>query len=324
MAFGPQLAAQFDNQQVASNAPITGLQNALPAPYAAPEFNGITTWINSRPLKMSDLRGKVVLVDFWTYSCINCVRTLPHITDWNAKYADKGLVIIGVHAPEFEFEKNADNVRAAVAQHGIQYPVALDNSLDTWSAFHNQYWPAHYLIDQKGQVVYTHFGEGDYDVTENNIRYLLGLTGGGVAAKDEKVFSDQQTPETYLGYDRGARYDGDEIQKDNPTTYHAASNLPQDHWTLDGKWNVSAQKIISGEGASLKLHFNAKKVFLVIGTHDNKPADVNVTLKGETKTIHVHNHNLYQLTDFPATQSGTIEITPSRAGVEFYAFTFGG
>ncbi len=322
MASGPQIAARFDNQQSASNAPITGLQNALPAPYAVPEIAGITDWINSKPLTMASLRGKVVLVDFWTYSCINCVRTLPHITEWDAKYRDKGLVILGIHAPEFEFEKNADNVRAAVRQHGIQYPVALDNHLDTWSAFHNQYWPAHYLINQNGQVVYTHFGEGDYDVTENNIRYLLGLTSG-VAAQDEKVFAAQQTPETYLGHARGERYDGDEIQPDSLKEYHAAANLPPNHWTLSGQWNVTAQKIISGESASLTLHFNAKKVFLVIGTADNKPAAVTVKLNGEMKTIPVPNHNLYQLADLPTAQNNTIEITPSRAGAEFYAFTFG-
>jgi len=157
------LASSPKDQQPAS---ALVLQQGLGKPYAAPEFAGINAWLNSPPLTMRSLKGKVVLIDFWTYSCINCVRTLPYITDWDRKYRDMGLVIVGVHAPEFEFEKKLDNVKAALAQHGIRYPVALDNNLATWTNFNNLYWPAHYLIDKDGKVVYTHFGEGEYDVTE--------------------------------------------------------------------------------------------------------------------------------------------------------------
>src|SRR5579862_5118600 len=145
------------------------LQNGLATPYIAPSIDGIDAWINSEPLQINDLRGKVVLIDFWTYSCINCMRTLPYLNDWYRKYHDKGLVIIGVHTPEFDFEKNLDNVKNAVLQDGIKYPVALDSHFVTWQKYNNQYWPAHYLIDKKGYVVYTHFGEGEYDITENNI-----------------------------------------------------------------------------------------------------------------------------------------------------------
>ena len=325
MAFSTDVAAIFDKTKMASNAPITELQDALPQPYPAPELVGIQDWVNSKPLKLSDLRGKVVLIDFWTYSCINCVRTLPHITDWNAKYHDKGLVIIGVHAPEFEFEKDINNIKTAVAQHGIHYPVALDNNLDTWSAFHNQYWPAHYLINQKGQVVYTHFGEGNYDITENNIRYLLGLTGSVAADNAAPPMSDGQTPETYLGYGRGMHYDGIAQTHDMAADYQMASDLPKDHWTLGGQWKIKRDKIISGAADSkLKLNFNAKKVFLVIGTADNRPASVTVKINGSAeKTIAIPNHSLYQLIDLPALQNGEIEIAPARPGVEFYAFTFG-
>lgn len=169
--------------------PATGLhlQNGLDAPYDAPQFSGITAWLNSQPLTMNGLRGKVVLVDFWTYGCINCVRTLPYVADWDKKYRDRGLVVVGVHSPEFAFEKDADNVRAAVAQHDIHYPVALDNGLDTWNNFSNRYWPAHYLINREGQVVYTHLGEGGYDATENNIRYLLGIKGGAPQDAEAKA-----------------------------------------------------------------------------------------------------------------------------------------
>ena len=192
-------------------APQNGpaLQDGLSRPYAAPEFTGLANWINSPPLTMQRLKGKVVLVNFWTYSCINCIRTLPYLTGWDKKYRGQGLVIVGVHAPEFEFEKNLDNVRAAVAQYGIAYPVAQDNGFATWDNFKNSYWPAHYLIDRDGRVVYTHFGEGDYQVTENNIRYLLGLKPAkeGEAA-EAPAAAVEETPETYLGYERADAYAG--------------------------------------------------------------------------------------------------------------------
>ncbi len=181
MAFGSGAQDLLSNSPIEaqqtekSSEGLTRLEDALPKPYAAPEFTGIAGWLNSQPLTMASLKGKVVLVDFWTYSCINCVRTLPYVTSWDKKYRDKGLVIIGVHSPEFEFEKKTDNIKTALGKYGIAYPVAIDNHLDTWASFKNEYWPEHYLIDKNGQVVYTHFGEGKYNVTENNIRYLLGL-----------------------------------------------------------------------------------------------------------------------------------------------------
>lgn len=156
---------------VLATAAAQGTAQAAPPP--APEFAGIQQWLNSEPLTMKSLRGKVVLVDFWTYTCINCIRTLPYVTGWHRKYKDKGLVVVGVHTPEFPFERSTDNVRKAIGRFGIQYPVAQDNSYATWEAYRNQYWPAVYLIDKQGRVVYSHFGEGRYEETEAAIQRLL-------------------------------------------------------------------------------------------------------------------------------------------------------
>ncbi len=280
------------------------IEHALDAPYPAPDFAGIEGWINSPALHMTQLKGKVVLVDFWTYSCINCVRTLPHVTAWDEKYRDKGLVVIGVHAPEFAFEKDRANVEAAVAAHHIRYPVALDNALSTWVAFKNRYWPAHYLIDRDGRVVYTHFGEGDYDVTENNIRYLLGLSGKAKAAGGQE-FSLDQTPETYLGKLRAAP---------NPS-----------YWSLSGGWRQEDEKIVStAAGAQLTLDFKAKKVFLVLGTATGAPTRVKLELDGrDLGTLTVTRHTLYQLLDQKRFGAGRLRLTTEGDGVEAYAFTFG-
>jgi thiol-disulfide isomerase/thioredoxin len=168
---------QMKGNLVESALPAGKLLNPLEKPYVAPKIEGIQKWINSEPLLLKTLKreGKVVLIHFWTYSCINCLRTLPHIKNWHAKYKDKGLVIIGVHSPEFEIERNPDNVTKAVKDYGVLYPVAIDNDLKTWENFNNSYWPSLYLIDRNGHVVYTHFGEGEYDVTENNIISLLDM-----------------------------------------------------------------------------------------------------------------------------------------------------
>ncbi|RFU49804.1 thioredoxin family protein [Paraburkholderia sp. DHOC27] len=169
------LAALATNPAVSSAVTPDAIQ---PGDHSlAPEFTGIDKWLNSEPLTMQQLRGKVVLVDFWTYTCINCIHVLPYVTSWNQKYKDQGLVVVGVHTPEYPFERNTDNVKAAIKHFGITYPVAQDNSNATWNAYDNQYWPAFYLINKKGQVVYTHFGEGDYDETEAKIKALLAENG---------------------------------------------------------------------------------------------------------------------------------------------------
>jgi thiol-disulfide isomerase/thioredoxin len=169
----PSISIGMPNQD--ANAPPHSLVNALPTAYPAPEIEGIEQWINSPPLNIKSLHGQVVLINFWTFACYNCQNTLPYFNQWYDKYHDKGLVIIGIHSPEFEYESNLSNVQNAVIKDGIKYPVALDNHFTTWRNYQNKYWPARYLIDKKGNVVYSHFGEGDYEKTENNIRYSLGI-----------------------------------------------------------------------------------------------------------------------------------------------------
>ncbi|MBU0688628.1 MAG: cytochrome c biogenesis protein DipZ [Gammaproteobacteria bacterium] len=313
------------------------LEHGLDKPYAAPEFVGIDKWLNSEPLTMAGLKGKVVLVDFWTYSCINCVRTLPYITAWDRKYREQGLVIVGVHAPEFEFEKKTANVQAAIAEHGIRYPVAQDNKLDTWSNFDNRYWPAHYLIDREGKVVYTHFGEGQYDVTENNIRYLLGL-GEKVAQTSEALptFAETQTPETYLGYARGRNFASpEEVASDASKRYSLPATLGEDHWALSGDWKIGLENSVStSAGAKLKLDFNARKVFLVLGSASGKPIDVKIDLNGKpvaslagkdapSGKLTVDRNTLYELIDQREMQRGVLEVEAQQPGLEIYAFTFG-
>jgi cytochrome c biogenesis protein CcdA/thiol-disulfide isomerase/thioredoxin len=314
-----------------------GLQHELASPYAAPEFAGIEAWLNSQPLTMQSLRGKVVLVDFWTYSCINCVRTLPYLTEWDKKYRDLGLVIVGVHAPEFEFEKKLENVESAIAQHGIRYPVALDNRLDTWSNFSNRYWPAHYLIDQNGQVVYTHFGEGAYRITEINIRHLLGLKQPSLATQAETMaYAPGQTPETYLGYDRAENFSSvEEMRQDAKLNYRYPVQLSANQWALNGQWTVGAEKIVANEkAAGLRLNFKARKVFLVLGTASGKPVHVSLMLNGKSVSNHagkdapsgllvVGRNTLYELIDQQTPQEGLLEIRAEEAGLEAYAFTFG-
>lgn len=321
-------------EQVTTEA--TGLKDALPEPYSAPEFRNVTAWLNSDPLTMAELRGKVVLIDFWTYSCINCIRTLPYITKWDRDYRDKGLVIIGIHAPEFEFEKNQANVEAAIAKHNIEYPVAMDNSFDNWVAFNNHYWPAHYLIDKDGRVVYTHFGEGNYAETENNIRYLLGLGATADNVPEQVVTSRDQSPETYLGYKRGENFvSPEEVKADEAKVYSAPKFIPNDSWALSGKWTIGEEKSTAeNPGASLQYNFVAGKVFLVLGSRDGKPIEARITLNGapiadsagkdvKDGVITIDGHTLYELVSANEVKNGLLEITSMTEGLEVYAFTFG-
>jgi thiol-disulfide isomerase/thioredoxin len=328
------LASRHQSREIASGSNVLALQDGLSKPYPAPEFTGIETWFNTPPLNLQGLKGKVVLIDFWTYSCINCVRTLPHLVEWDRKYRNQGLAIIGMHAPEFEFEKKPANVKAAIAHYGISYPVALDNQLATWDKFDNHYWPAHYLIDATGKVVYTHFGEGKYEVTENNIRYLLGLKDS-VAAPEKTITSAYpQTAETYLGYSRAKNFSSNAV-RNAQSTYLFPGTLAQDHWALNGKWKVDAEKVISGEKhAALRLNFNARKVFLVLGTATGQPLHLRLKLNGQTVGEHagkdapagmltIERNMLYELIDQKTPDNGLLEIETDAPGLEAYAFTFG-
>lgn len=322
------------NQSESQSA--TKLINGLEHPYKAPDIIGIDAWINSPALQLTELKGKVVLIDFWTYSCINCLRTLPYLKDWYAKYHDSGFVIIGVHSPEFEFEHNPDNVRKAVLQEGILYPVALDNHFDTWQNYHNEYWPAHYLINKEGDVVYQHFGEGEYDITENNIRYLLGMPNARlVSATGEEKYSSTQTPETYLGYERAENFVGPLLSTKNKSeVYRFPDNLDQNQWALQGKWAIRGDRIIAMQaGASIRLHFKAGNVYAVMGGPLHA-VPVTVQLDGKPVTymkgkdmvnsqVIVNQYRLYSLIDFKQQADAILELTATEPGLEIYSFTFG-
>ena len=337
IASGVDAQTWFMDYRPSQQKEAVALEEGLASPYPAPEIADIESWLNSPPLTMQSLKGKVVLIDFWTYSCINCVRTLPYLTEWDKKYRDQGLVIIGMHSPEFEFEKKLENVQAAIAQHGIQYPVALDNKFSTWLNFKNRYWPAHYLINREGQVVYTHFGEGKYDVTENNIRYLLGLKDRvDVATQQAPSHTPGQTPEIYLGHKRAKNFGSKEpMLRDAETKYSYPSSLPPNTWALSGKWKVESEKSIAGEkNAALRLNFKARKVFLVLGTSTGKPIQVTLGLNGKSAGVNagkdapagmvtVDRNTLYELIDQKYFQNGLLEIKSDAPGLEVYAFTFG-
>lgn len=316
------------------------LINGLSRPYPAPSITNNGAWINSQPLTMADLKGKVVLVDFWTYSCINCVRTLPYLKSWYAQYAKDGLVIIGVHAPEFEFEKNLNNVKAAVAKNGILYPVVQDNDYVIWSNYNNQYWPADYLIDKNGNVVYQHFGEGGYDEAEHNIQVLLGLKN--MPANTMMVVSPvneafNQTPETYLGYARAENFASNEdMTQDKNANYTFPQSLNEDDWALQGMWNIGMQHITAmSANAAIEINFNASKVYVVAGSATGKPIKVKVTLNGQPIAVEdagadlmnavltLRGETLYQVVNLDAPTTGILVLTATTPGAQFYTFTFG-
>lgn len=323
---------------------------ALPVRGTLPDLDGATAWLNSPPLPAASLRGKVVLVDFWTYSCINCLRTLPYLKAWYAKYHDEGLEVIGVHTPEFAFEKRLENVRQAIATFGVSYPVAVDNDYALWRAFANRYWPAHYLIDASGNIRYEHFGEGDYDVTERAIQQLLveaghaGVPAGTVSASGAgaTLASDEfevLSPETYVGYGRARNFasPGPPLH-DAPREYAIPEQLALNDWALQGRWNVHAESAeLEGPRGRVAFHFRARDLHLVLApgpdgapvafrVHvdgappgDDRGADVDAAGRGT-----VSDSRLYQLVRQQGNvRDRTVEVEFLGAGVAIYAFTFG-
>ena len=291
-----------------------------------PEFSGLTNWLNTpggKPLTLAGLRGKVVLVDFWTYSCINCVRTLPHLKAWDAAYRKSGLVIVGVHTPEFAFERVPSNVRSAVRRFGVRYPVGLDNGYKTWNAYANQYWPAEYLVDRTGHVRRTHFGEGEYGETEALIRKLLAEQRVSLP-KRTTVVTDQtpsaiDTPESYLGYERLARYAGSRIVADRNHRYLMPARLAQDELAYGGTLRVEGDRIVAGAGARIRLRFQAQHVYVVLSGRGR----TSVTLDGRPQApIDVDGSRLYTVLDLPSHRSGVLELG-LEPGLEAYSFTFG-
>ncbi len=295
----------------------------------APELTGITGWLNTpedTPLTLASLRGKVVLIDFWTYSCINCQRTLPHLEAWYKAYQSRGLVIIGVHTPEFAFEHVTSNVQAQAAALGVKYPIAIDNNYATWNAYSNEYWPAEYLIDPTGQIRHVAFGEGDYGTTEDEIRQLLGEGTPGVhlpPATDvaDATPTEQLTQETYLGSQYAPLHVSGTAPAANSTQTYQFPGTPQpDTFALSGTWTQSAEMLTAGADATLELNFQANDVYLVIGGK----GPVTVAINGKTtQTLSVSGvPKLYTLASGQNDVRSTLTLT-AGPGIQAYDFTFG-
>ncbi len=301
-----------------------------------PELPGIELWLNSKPLTGDDLKGKVVLVDFWTYTCINCLRTFPHLKSWYEKYKIYGLEIIGVHSPEFDFEKNPENVKKAIQNHGLPYPIALDNKMATWTLFNNQYWPAHYLFDADGKLRDTHFGEGNYEKTEAMIRRLLieKSKNPNLFLEPAKTlptgvdFSEIHTPETYLGFERARHY------------VTAKTKLELNDWTYEGQWKQDPDRILLEKGmGKIVIRFKATQVNLVLRPGDrqnNRPIQAVIKLDGRRvqpalsgKDVHnsilnITESRLYELISIgKKAEEHFLEIEFLAPGASAYAFTFG-
>ena len=322
--------------------------NSLPVEGTFPSLAGATGWLNSKPLTPESLRGKVVLVDFWTYSCINCLRSLPYVEAWYRKYKDHGLVIIGVHSPEFAFEKEPSNVAAAVKRLGVTYPVALDSDYAIWQGFNNQYWPADYFIDAHGRIRHHYFGEGGYREGEDVIRRLLAdagykhLPGGyvhpGAKGAEAATTRDGRSPETYVGYTRADNFASGEQVQDVAHEYHVPANLALDQWGLDGRWTVHAQAaVLDSAHGSVSYRFRGRDLHLVLGPGKNgKPVRFRVTLDGKPPGIDhgadidadgngvVKSQRLYQLVrQAHGTDQRVFRIIFLDPGVRVYSFTFG-
>ncbi|RBB98339.1 cytochrome c biogenesis protein DipZ [Pseudomonas sp. MWU12-2115] len=331
--------------KIADKAPGT-----LPVEGQLPPLTGAVQWLNSPPLDAQALKGKVVLVDFWTYSCINCLRTLPYVKAWAEKYRDQGLVVIGVHAPEFAFERDVGNVTKAMKELGINYPVAIDNDYKIWRAFNNEYWPAHYFADAQGRIRYHHFGEGDYAESERVIQQLLREAGAKTVA-DGLINADAQgvqmapdmnqvlSPETYVGYQRAEHFvPQTSLVPDKVATYNPPANLTLNDWSLGGQWAVGAERATASAPASrIVYRFHARDLHLVLGPGaDGKPVRFKVSIDGQAPgdahgvdvaadgSGRVTEQRLYQLvrqTDEVEDRTFTIEFLDP--GVSAYAFTFG-
>jgi len=323
-------------------------QLILPVEGQLPPLDSLGPWFNSGPLSREDLRGKVVVIDFWTYSCINCLRSIPFVKAWDERYRDDGLVVIGVHAPEFAFEREPANVERAVRDLGIRYPVALDNQYKLWGALKNNYWPAHYFVDAQGRVRYHHFGEGNYAMSERVIRQLLAEAGRapkgaalsqarGSGAQIQADIAQIKSPETYLGYARADRFvSPGGLLRDKPKSY-ATAPLKLNDWSLEGRWVVQRQNARSvSPGARLSYRFHARDLHLVLASATGKPVRYRVTLDGKAPAANagvdvkpggsgvVTNQRLYQLVRQKGdVRERTFTIEFLDPGAEAFAFTFG-
>jgi cytochrome c biogenesis protein CcdA/thiol-disulfide isomerase/thioredoxin len=338
------------SMRLAANDVRQDYRSSLPIEGTLPSLDGAVQWLNSEPLTAEQLRGKVVLVDFWTYSCINCIRTVPYVRAWAEKYKDQGLVVIGVHAPEFAFEKKIDNVKRAIQNFGITYPVAVDNDFKIWRAFGNSYWPAHYFIDIEGRIRHHHFGEGDYEESERIIQELLAEAKGGRRTAGGFVTPDAQgaeaapdlarvrSGETYAGYQRAAGFASPETIGADEARDYTVGRLRLNQWGLAGNWTVGAeQAVLNQPGGAISYRFRARDLHLVLGPARNgKPVQFQVTIDGKAPGENcgadidadgkgtVSETRLYQLVrQCGDVQERTFEIRFLDGGVEAYVFTFG-
>jgi cytochrome c biogenesis protein CcdA/thiol-disulfide isomerase/thioredoxin len=329
----------------ASQATLLADARQLPKLASAPEFKETEDWFNTgagghsnKPLTLAGLRGRVVLVDFWTYTCINCIRTLPYLKAWNAAYHNEGLTIVGVETPEFSFEHDAANVASAISTFGIKYPVVQDNEYGTWDAYNNEYWPADYLIDAHGQVRYVAFGEGDYDKTESAIRALLAEAGYHVGGKGHPtgviVPSDEATPETYLGTARAQGWVNGPVSGEHDYGAGTHPNLELDAFAYTGTWNISEQPAVAVANAGIEANVEGKHVYLVLSSADKVSRHVEVLLEGHRipaadagADVHdgivtVRGERLYTLVSLPHDEHHHLTLR-FQPGVTGYAFTFG-
>jgi cytochrome c biogenesis protein CcdA/thiol-disulfide isomerase/thioredoxin len=319
------------DQTVESN-----FDNDLPKYALAPELIPSGKWFNSEPLTLASLRGKVVLLDFWTYSCINCQRTLPYLRNWWEKYKDKGLVIIGIHSPEFEFEKDPTNVQSAIDDFTLHYPIFQDNNFSTWRAYSNQYWPAKYLVDKDGYIRYYHFGEGSYAETEKIIQTLLEQatnTDIAMPLNTETYTVNTKTPETYLGFYRSSNMASPEnVVKDKVNRYSVPKNLNPNKYALAGDWLISGEYAEASPNSELILNFDAERVFLVMRTTDGQSARVKVYVDDKLQffgsdnkdgIVTITKDTLYDLVKIPGGGRHILKLQFIDGKVQAFAFTFG-
>ncbi|MFZ5424572.1 MAG: cytochrome c biogenesis protein DipZ [Patescibacteria group bacterium] len=340
--FDQKLIEQVDMGETKNKPAISStdkLHLAVEEPYPAPEIRNIAHWINSDGESLAQLKGKVVLIDFWTYSCINCIRTLPYLKAWHEKYSDDGLVIIGLHAPEFAFEQKVENVEMAVKDYEITYPVGLDNDFSTWRAYDNRYWPAKYFIDKKGNLRHYHFGEGDYKESEEVLQFLLSEDGSAVDdsistnTQDTPPTISGQSPETYLGYERAKNFkNAVRFKRDVPFTYVLNVDLKPNEWSFEGTWEVKNEKsVVISDSATLVYNFSAKDVYLVMGSETS--GEVKVEVSGYSNAygdsvsdegiVQVNMFKLYHLVSLPSFDNNVTMTLTFPKGVEVHAFTFG-
>jgi thiol-disulfide isomerase/thioredoxin len=307
-----------------------------------PSLGGATGWLNSEPLGRAELRGRIVLVDFWTLTCINWLRTEPYIRAWSQAYGDDGLIVIGVHTPEFSFEHDLERVRQATKEMAIDYPVAADNDYAIWSAFDNSYWPALYFVDRDGIIRDQHFGEGRYEQSERVIQRLLGVerelvSVEGLGVEAEADWDNLRTPETYLGYERSDQFASPHATLEERVAYELPERLRLNQWALAGEWTIGREKVVLEQAdGSIAYRFHARDAHLVLSPAAREPITFRVLLDGEApgpshgvdvdedENGLLREGRLYQLVrEHDAVRERTLEITFLEPGAEAYAFTFG-